>query len=76
MGKLADHLRSRLNKMAHATGQAVTDRLKQRWTAAMELMIDGGAGYEDLVQYLDARSADKNRLDQKWQKFNGSDGTR
>ncbi len=76
MEKVAAHLRSRINKMAHATGQVVADRLKHRWTATMEVMIERGAGYDDLVRYLDTRSANQRVVDQKWQKINGSDGTR
>ena len=75
MEKLAGHLRSRINKMAHAAGQVVADRLKQRWVAALERLIDAGAGYDDLVTYLDARSANQRVVDQKWQRFSGSDET-
>ena len=51
--------------MAHAAGQVVTNRLKQRWTADLERLVDAGAGYDELVRYLDARSAGQNRVDQK-----------
>jgi hypothetical protein len=56
MKKLAAIHRTRINKMAHAAGQAVAKRLKRRWTTAMERLLDEGAGYADLVLYLDARS--------------------
>lgn len=55
MKKLPAMHRSRVNKMAHAVGQVVAERLRHRWMSALEKMLDDGAGYDDMVRYLDAR---------------------
>ena len=54
--RIAAMHRSRVNKMAHAVGQVVAERLKHRWMTALEKLLDDGAGYDDIVRYLDARA--------------------
>jgi len=61
MKKLAAHLRATINKQSHAAGQVVAERLKRRWTDALERMIDDGASYDALVSYLDARTPTESR---------------
>lgn len=58
MKKLAAIHRSRINKMSHAAGHVVAERLRRRWTLALERMLDEGAGYDAIVQYLNARGAE------------------
>ena len=53
--RIAAMHRTRVNKMAHAIGQVIAERLRHRWTAALEKMLDAGAGYDEIVRYLDTR---------------------
>ena len=65
MKKLAAIHRSRINKMAHIAGQDIAERFRHRWTADLERLLDEGAGYADLVQYLDARCAEISLLEKQ-----------
>jgi hypothetical protein len=63
MKKLAAIGRSRVNRMAHAAGQATSEQLKQRWMADLERLLDEGASYRDMTRYLDARGAEIPSID-------------